>query len=111
MMKMTTVQSLNLRKEELKQQGNSIVNLSESTRHEFLNVEAYQWVLAFIETKFGHKVLEELVDTLKEKKPHCYNVFLQNQLLAKQLNDVPYWLVDTRENGQYGLFVQRSAYF
>nr|DAS66541.1 MAG TPA: hypothetical protein [Bacteriophage sp.] len=111
MMKMTTVQSLNLRKEELKQQGDSIVNLSESTKHEFLNVEAYQWVLAFIETKFGHKALEELVNTLKEKKPHCYNVFFQNQLLAKQLNDVPYWLVDTRENGQYGLFVQRSAYF
>lgn len=111
MMKMTTIQSLNLRKEELKQQGDSIVNQDESTRHEFLNVEAYQWVLAFIETKFGHKALEELVNTLKEKKPHCYNVFFQNQLLAKQLNDVPYWLADTRENGQYGLFVQRSAYF
>ena len=39
---MTTVQSLNLRKEELKQQGDSIVNQDESTRHEFLNVEAYQ---------------------------------------------------------------------
>lgn len=39
---MTTVQSLNLRKDELKQQGDSIVNLSEPTRHEFLNVEAYQ---------------------------------------------------------------------
>ena len=110
-MELTTKQSLDLRKEELKIQGNPIVNQNESTRHEFLEVEAYQWVLAFIETKFGHKALEELVETLKEKKPHCYNVFLQNQTLAKQLNDVPYWLVDTRENGQYGLFVQRSAYF
>ena len=41
-MEMTTAQSLNLRKEELKQQGDPIVNLNESSRNEFLNVEAYQ---------------------------------------------------------------------